>query len=40
MLEKRYPGRFAITLAGDGRQALEYASMQPIRLILADMKMP
>ena len=40
MLEKRYPGRFRITLAGDGRQALEYASMLPIRLILADIKMP
>ncbi|MGN0745629.1 MAG: response regulator [Aristaeellaceae bacterium] len=40
MLEKRYPGRFAVTLAADGRQALEYASMQPVRLILADMKMP
>ncbi|MDY4138746.1 MAG: response regulator [Eubacteriales bacterium] len=40
MLEKRYPGRFHVTLAGDGRQALEYASMLPVRLILADIKMP
>ena len=40
MLEKRYHGRFHVTLAGDGRQALEYASMLPVRLILADIKMP
>lgn len=29
-----------MTLAGDGRQVLEYASLLSVRLILADIKMP
>ncbi|XID92468.1 response regulator [Paenibacillaceae bacterium WGS1546] len=40
MIEREYPGAYAIRLAADGRQALEEFEREPADIVLTDIRMP
>ncbi len=40
MIEREYPGTYSISLAADGRQALEEHEREPADILLTDIRMP